>query len=80
MRQAKLSIYKDWRKIEQKFGIDAWENVREFIWKQQLKIEELTKSRDTQMRINKELRAKIRELKKRTKLKGVAPKQLIRRW
>ena len=46
MGQAKLSIYKDWKKIEQKFGIDAWENVREFIWKQQLKIEELTRSRE----------------------------------
>ena len=46
MGQAKLSIYKDWKKIEQKFGIDAWEEVREFIWKQQLKIEELTRSRD----------------------------------
>ena len=43
---SKLSIYNDWKKIEQKFGIDAWENVREFIWKQQLKIEELTRSRD----------------------------------
>jgi len=43
---SKLSIYKDWKKIEQKFGIDAWENVREFIWKQQLRNEELTRSRD----------------------------------
>ena len=46
MRQAKLGIYQDWKIIERKFGIEAWEEVREFIWKQQLKIEELTRSRD----------------------------------
>jgi len=46
MRQAKLGIYQDWKIIERKFGIEAWEHVRDFIWKQQLKIQELERSRD----------------------------------
>ena len=44
--KSKLGIYRDWKIIERKFGIEAWEHVRDFIWKQQLKIQELERSRE----------------------------------
>ena len=41
-----MEIYKALKKIEERFGIDAVEEIRNMIWKQQEKIKELTKSRD----------------------------------
>jgi len=38
--------FKRWKVICKKFGVDAWDEVEDFIWKMELKIEELTKSRD----------------------------------
>ena len=40
------NIYNKWKKIEDKFGITAWEEIREVLWKQQQMIQELTKSRE----------------------------------
>lgn len=42
------SIYKQWKELEKGASISLanWEELKDFIWKQQIKIEELKKSRD----------------------------------
>jgi len=43
-----MNIRTEWREIEKGASISLkdWEELKDFIWKQQLKIEELTKSRE----------------------------------
>ena len=54
-----MNIYKQWKQIEKGASISLadWEVLKDFIAKQQMKIEELTKSRDN-------WRKKYEELKK----------------
>jgi len=42
------NIYKVWKELEKGIKIDVqnWEDLKDFIWKQQMKIERLTESRD----------------------------------
>lgn len=53
------NISKEFKMLEEGLDIKVsnWENIKTFLWKQQLKIEELTKSRDN-------WKSKYRELKK----------------
>lgn len=43
-----MSIYKQWKQLEKgaSISLENWEELKDLIWKQQLKIEELTKSRE----------------------------------
>jgi len=43
-----MNIYNQWKQLEEGASITLkdWEKLKDFIWKQQLKIEELTKSRE----------------------------------
>lgn len=43
-----MNIIKQWKELENgaSISLSNWEELKDFIWKQQLKIQELTKSRD----------------------------------
>ena len=51
-------IYKQWKKIKEGVSLtmEDWNVLETFIWKQQLKIEELTKSRDNWRKKYEELK------------------------
>lgn len=41
-----MNTYKALKKIEEKWGVDAYNELTQLIWEQQEKIKALTKSRD----------------------------------
>jgi len=42
------NIYKQWKELEKgaSISLDNWEELKDFIWKMQLRIEDLEKSRE----------------------------------
>ena len=48
MKTEKINITKEWKELEKgaSISLNNWENLKDFIWKMQMRIEDLEKSRE----------------------------------